>query len=406
MFHRLKSVRVSREHLVAFALLFNTFSWYYLGQLMVPKMGYAFAEGSFESLVLGLIYPTSIILSGVLGAVFLAKTRKLRFFYAWLGLGVLASLVSAFPLGSSFAAAAAVTCLLGVSLGVGVPLCLGYFTKSVSIENRGKVGGLVLFGTFFSVPFAYMVLSALDLSVSAVMLALWRVWCLPLLPLVSRSEGSHVEVDVQKVPSLSSVAHNRTFLLYFAAWLMFALVNGLEGGVVNLAIGEFRFFIRIVEPAIAGFSTLVAGVLSDWVGRKRVLIVGFVSLGMAYATVGLFPQTQALWIFYFIVDGVAIGSLWVLFTIVLWGDLSGNGSERFYAVGETPFFLTEIFALVLAPYLTLIPSVSAFSLAAFFLFLAVVPLLAAPETLPEKKLRERELKIYIKEAQKTKAKHV
>jgi hypothetical protein len=43
-------------------------------------------------------------------------------------------------------------------------------------------------------------------------------------------------------------------------------------------------------------------------------------------------------------------------------------------------------------------------LASSFLFLAILPLLYAPETLPEKKIKERELKEYLKKASKMKEK--
>jgi hypothetical protein len=45
------------------------------------------------------------------------------------------------------------------------------------------------------------------------------------------------------------------------------------------------------------------------------------------------------------------------------------------------------------------------SIASFFLFLAVIPLFYAPETLPEKEIKERELKGYIEKAKKIKEKH-
>jgi hypothetical protein len=46
--------------------------------------------------------------------------------------------------------------------------------------------------------------------------------------------------------------------------------------------------------------------------------------------------------------------------------------------------------------------VTAFSFASFFLFLAVIPLMYAPETLPEKTIKDRELKSYLEKAQKVK----
>ena len=60
--------------------------------------------------------------------------------------------------------------------------------------------------------------------------------------------------------------------------------------------------------------------------------------------------------------------------------------------------------LLFAPYIannidsTTYPT-TIFSFASVFLFLAVLPLIYAPETLPEKNMKERELKTYIKKAQ-------
>ena len=387
-----------REHIIAFALLFNTFSWYFIGRLLIGRIGYVFGEASFESLCLELAYPASIIASALVGSIFLARVRKIHFFYAWLLLGTFASLCVAIPTGSSLFAMLTVTGMLGASLGLGMPLCLSYFAESVAIENRGKVGGIILFVTIFSAPFVLAAMAMLDLTSSAVFLAVWRAWSLPLLFLTSE-KGVLPELSAKRAPSLSSVFHNRTFSLYFIAWLMFALVDSFEAEIIKLQIGEFQFFIGIVEPAIAGISALIGGVISDWVGRKRVLIFGFVSLGIAYATIGFLSKTVPIsWFFYFIIDGIALGLLWVIFTMVLWGEVVRYGTEKYYAVGEAPFFLTQILSLLFAPYAVLIPEYGTFSLAAFFLFIAVIPLLYARETLPEKKIQQRQLKIYTKEA--------
>jgi MFS family permease len=294
--------------------------------------------------------------------------------------------------------------LLGVSTGVGLPSCLSYFAESFSIENRGKVGGIILFTAFFGSATAMIFIVNLNLVYHAAFLAIWRAWTLPFTFLVAKKQPVY-DADIRTAPSLTSIVRNKSFALYFIAWMMFAFVNSFEGVVVNLTLGDYRFFIKVVEPTVAGFSALIAGTLSDWVGRKRVLISGFVFLGIAYATIGLLFQSWISWLFYFFMDGVAIGSLWVLFVIVLWGDFSRNGSEKIYALGEAPFFLTEILYLLLAPYLALVPAAGIFSLAAFFLFLAVLPLLYAPETLPEKKIKERELKMYIGEAKKIREKY-
>jgi hypothetical protein len=59
-------------------------------------------------------------------------------------------------------------------------------------------------------------------------------------------------------------------------------------------------------------------------------------------------------------------------------------------------FISEL----LAPYTKSIPVSTAFSFASFFLFLAVLPLIYAPETLPEREIRRRELRDYIRKAKK------
>ena len=77
-------------------------------------------------------------------------------------------------------------------------------------------------------------------------------------------------------------------------------------------------------------------------------------------------------------------------------------SEKYYAVGIMPYLLSTLLrfsfgALIvdLAGELSVM-----FSFASFFLFIAVLPLVYAPETLPEKIVKELELKSYLDKAQK------
>ena len=97
----------------------------------------------------------------------------------------------------------------------------------------------------------------------------------------------------------------------------------------------------------------------------------------------------------------------MVFFIVLWGDLGESGTkEKYYVVGGLPYLLATFLQIFIRQYVESIAlNAAAFSLASFFLFLAVLPLTYAHETLPEKKIRERELKGYIEKAKKTKEKY-
>jgi MFS family permease len=404
MFHRLGGTfSFGRKQTAAFALTFNTISWYFIGRLMISKIGSGLPASGFGTFSLQLTYPSAIIISGIIGSMLPIRARRIRFFYIWLFFGVLTSLCTAIPTTFSLSAALAVAGALGASTGVGTAICFSYLAESISIENRGKAAGAILFATLISSAFALLVMPSLDMVFGATLLAVWRMWSFPFLLLMSKEKP--LEPNDTNILTSPTVARNRTFCMYFIAWLMFAFIDGLEGVILTPAVAKLSLSIRLIELLVTGFSAIIAGAFSDWIGRKRVLIFGFVSLGIAYAALGLFSQVLASLLFYLVIEGMALGSLWVLFVVVLWGDLAKTKSERFYAVGETPFFLTEIFSVILTPYVSSIPESNSFSLAALFLFMSVLPLLYAPETLPEKSIRDRELKHYLERAKKVREKY-
>jgi MFS family permease len=161
-----------------------------------------------------------------------------------------------------------------------------------------------------------------------------------------------------------------------------------------------------VEFAIAGFFSVIGGILADIIGRKRVAITGFILLGIDYAVFGLFSDTRAIWYVYTVLDGIAWGMFAAVFLMTVWGDLAGNNQkERYYVLGGLPYLLASFLSVIVTAFLTFIPASTAFSLASFFLFVAVLPLMYAPETLSEKRIKEMELKSYLEKAKKIKEKY-
>jgi len=388
-----------RKCILSLFLLVNAFSWYFMTYSVIHSIVQKFGEGSFKALCLSLGYPLSIIISAILGAIFLGSARKTRFFYIWILIGVMASASSATLSGIFFEVDFIVVIFLGLSLGLGMPSLLNFFSEVTNIENRGKISGLVLFATSISTTIFAIVKLALNQILYALFITCWRGWSL--LPIFFVN-GYLVEHERQKRSTNHFIdfIHNRTFLLYFSAWLMFTLVDGFGANITAFHGRNFYNSFKSVELIMASLSALISGVLSDVIGRKRVITLGFVSLGLAYAILGLIPTEWVSWFLFFIISGFAIGSLWTLFTMVIWGEVAERQIEKYYALGEAPYFLAGVISLVFAPITSFVPQTSAFSLAALFLFLAVVPLMFAPETLPEKTLRERELRIYIERAKR------
>jgi MFS family permease len=219
--------------------------------------------------------------------------------------------------------------------------------------------------------------------------------------------GGVLEGKRGESPSFSSILGSRSVLLYFFPWVMFSLVNYLGWPVIaKIHNSDFVSFLVFVGNIVAGVSALLAGFVADAVGRKRILIFGFIIFGLGYALLGIFPFNAYVWQFYAFVDGVAWGIFYVLFLFTIWGDLAHEkSSEKFYAVGVIPYLLSDFLRETFGPLITeMVSEYAIFSFAAFFLFLAVVPLMFAPETLPEKALRERELRSYIEKAKRVREK--
>jgi MFS family permease len=183
---------------------------------------------------------------------------------------------------------------------------------------------------------------------------------------------------------------------------MFSLINWIEVPIVKTVFGEgFFVLITFAEVAISGIFAFVGGLISDLVGRKRIIILGFVMLGIEYAVLSFFRGVAISGYVYVFLDGISWGLFSVAFFIVLWGDLAKEGvKEKYYVIGGLPYLLSGFLQVVVGQYIESINVSTAFSLASFFLFLAILPLIYAPETLPEKRIQERQIKKYAEEAKK------
>jgi MFS family permease len=389
-----------KEFFIVFMLLFNAFTWYYMTQMLIESVPLNLSlTSAFRA-----IFFLATIGSSVAGSILSDKVRGLRLLYFWMAMGTITSFLPTSIYNVTIGQLSIIFILLGISFGLGMPSCLAYLADNTSVENRGRISALIfLFVNLCAFPLA-IIFAAFDLIMNSIILVVWRGLGLAIFALLKPKEKN--SVVTRKRVSFSSVLHDRSFVLYIIPWLMFSLIDSFENAILKDLFGlDFFRLILTISPIIASFSILLGGLLSDRIGRKRVVIYGFVSLGVAYAIIGMAPRLMIAWYFYSAIDAIATGILWIIFILILWGDLSPQGvREKYYVIGSIPFFATALIPLSLMPISSLLPATATFSLASFFLFLAVLPLMYAPETLPEKKIELRRLKGYIEEAKKLKDK--
>jgi len=395
---------VRKDFLIAFILLLNALAWYSITPIMIKNVLSGLTVTNAQNFIIWTAFSLAIIGSSIFGSILSNKINRLNFLYLWIILGAATSSLPALLSNFTVIHVLIISILLGASFGVGMPSCLAYFADCTLFENRGRISGIILLVTNLSAPLLAISFEAFNLAVNSIIFALWRAFGLIIFFLKPKKEFTS---EVKRNTSFVSVLNDRSFVLYFVAWLMFCLVDRFEWPILRYFFGDFSYLIFMIGPIICSFFAFIGGLLSDRIGRKRVVLYGFITLGIAYAIIGLAPATSISWYLYLVISSISTGMLWVIFLLILWGDLSQSSTgEKYYAIGGIPYFLSDITQMILIPYVTLIPETSAFSLASFFLFLAVLPLLYAPETMPERKIELRRLSKYVQEAKKVKKKYV
>jgi MFS family permease len=294
--------------------------------------------------------------------------------------------------------------VLGFSLGVGMPACLAYFADFSTVENRGRRSGITFLVFYLSAAILNIAFGLFDLTVGFIFLAIWRATGLLLFILLKPEEP--VPTEKNRDVAFTEVLKDRSLRLYLVPLIMFILIDRFEKPVLASYLTNPSLSSAVIlGPIVGSLASFFGGLFSDRVGRKRVVIGGFVAMGLAYALIGIRPDMPISWYFYSVADGVAWGILFVTFLLIIWGDLSQvGGREKYYVIGGTPFYFSRIMEVLVTSYVGQISEYAAFSLASFFLFIAVLPLLYAPETLPQKHIELRRLRGYIEQATKIREK--
>jgi len=394
-----------RDFLIGVVLLANGLAWFFIAVAMIDNMVVQLGLAGEKEMLVYLIYFVFASLSAFVGSILRDKISRTSLIRVWVVLGIAASI---FPILISeiyLPQILIISAILGFSFGLGMPSSLSYFVDITTFENRGFFSGLIFMITNLIVPVFAFIRSA-NLVVNCLTSATWKsigLLAFFIKPMPKQEDQLAVGKNEK---SFTHILSKRPFILYFTAWLMFCFIERTETPLISDLFGDFSTVVFSMGPLIGGISSFVAGILCDRIGRKKIILFCFAIFGVAYAVIGLAPYSIFSWYLYLGIHSITSGALWMIFILIIWGELANSKrSERYYALGEAPYFLAYVAQLLVTPFVLEIEKISAFSLAAFFLFLAVIPLMYAPETLPEKRIKERELKEYVEKARKVSEKY-
>jgi MFS family permease len=395
-----------RKAAPAILLVFNSFVWYIITYPIFANAVTGLKLSGAANIEIFSSYFVSLAITAIVGSKYLPRVRN-KALCLWPLLGGVATLCIGALSSQNVLINTLIAVFLGSSVGIGLPSCLSYFAESTSIETRGFVGGLTWGGVGITVVLFAFFLLALGNWEAFVALAIWRLAGAVIFSILKRNHEK--PQSDQKSPSYLELIQKREILLYFVPWTMFSLVNFVEIPILSKVFGATTFaFVQTAEFGIAGLFAVIGGIIADIQGRKRVIISGFILLGIEYAALSLFSlgtpgiadSTPMLYV-YLILDGATWGLLLSMFFTTIWGDLGGNQiKEKYYALGGLPYLLSNFLSIIIMPYADKIPFGLAFTFASFFLFMAVIPLMYASETLPEKTMKDRDLKSYAEKALK------
>ena len=209
---------------------------------------------------------------------------------------------------------------------------------------------------------------------------------------------------------------HREFVYYLIPWIMFVVAASFASNIItasstNNLVSDIQSLESIImlgnvfRYALMALFGFLSGILMDRVGRKTTITIGIIALGFGFALLGFLSLSETVILAYFFASGVAWGTFLCVF-LVIPGDLSKSGSkELFYSLGTIgPLIILFSFSMIDATWMTnLISEISPTSFSQILstiLFLSIIPIMLAKETLTTSKKRKRKLKEHIEQVEK------
>ena len=141
--------------LVSLVLISNAFIWYFYAFDFLSAL--ALDRYPDNTVAFFGINFVSILIAAIIGSFFIKRYKKrIRFLSIWMIVGILLSFI---PLiiteATSYNWLVVIAAILGSYFGLGMPICMGYFSAITKYENRAKVGGI----TFLFIGIGFFLMS-------------------------------------------------------------------------------------------------------------------------------------------------------------------------------------------------------------------------------------------------------
>lgn len=391
----------AKSRLVGTFMVANAFVWY--------LSAFKFLQANFTESSLLLIVSINLgclVVTAFAVTLLLSKFRqRLVFLKYWVLAGLPFSAFYMFLNFNSLLSCAVASGFLGFYFGLGMPICMGYFAAGTRPEKRAKSGAVII----LMIGLGFPILSSIDGSQVVLVASALTVWRFLALATLFAFRPPERIAEAKNTVSYRAVIGNKTFLLYLVPWFMFVLINELamqiNADYFKTLSAAFSSNYLVIENVLSGVSAILCGLLADRKGRKRIALVGFALLGLGYAALGVSNGSSyavsAAW-FYIAADGIAWGAFSMLFLITIWGDIAQEkNSEKYYFIGVLPYLISNLMGLTMGTFISEnMLEGTVFSFASFFLFIAILPLAYAPETLSDKILSSLDINHYVTKALK------
>jgi MFS family permease len=389
-----------KKFIAVMLLFFPAFAWFYLfDACLFYVIKNATADTFWIYIAKGLFY-IAIASSAVIGSIIVEKWKRRQFLICWIFLGLIATLL--FAVFHGLVSSLLLIFFTGFSFGIGFPTSMAFLADCTEIEERARVSGAAILMTFLAIILAITVTELLHLDFIGTLFMCF----------ILRATGFFAilidpcEQVMCKERSWTAVLTTNGFWLYFVSWLMFNLAGSLfnlfelpsfsESGMATIRrLEEPLMFLGVV------FSALISGFASDRFGRKKTIMFGLSILGLSYGffRIATSPETYLL---NALINGAAWGTIMVSYGLTVIGDFAKTCSkEKFYAIGViVPLYIFS-FVSIFSGFVNISFLANEIStILTMILFISLIPLVYAPETLPKHKIRRRRIDEHITKLKK------